>query len=227
MLNMMDMILPDGRVVRVAIVENEQIFAELLADRLNSRTDVEVLFTAPNGRVMIERMDPGRLPDVVLLDVQMPELDGYGCVKWLHENHPTVRILVLTGHENSDMLARMQVLGARNFIYKSDGLFALLRAIQEVFLTGRYHHPRIKLASAYDPGLLNLTLTLALLHERKQEYYELICEDLSEREIAKRMGFSYSSVKRYGAIAKQQFGVSKRSALVARLLSSGQVSRQQ
>ncbi len=194
---------------------------DLLKKALTEKPRIEVLFTATNGLHMQEQLVTHGTLDVAVMDVHMPEMDGYLSVEWLRQYHPQVRILVLTAFDDPDMVAQMQLYEVEGFLSKADGPDELYRAILQVADTGHYHNERLGKPSRFDPKMENLRGQLLRLRERKYEFLRLICEDIDLNVVAKRMGVGRSAVKRYTELLYEQYGVHSRYALVRRLFETG------
>lgn len=207
--------------IRVALIDNHRIMTDLLTKALTEKPRVEVLFTATNGLHMQEQLTVHGIPDIVVMDVHMPEMDGYLSVEWLRLYHPHVRILVLTAFDDPDMVAQMRVYEVEGFLSKADDHEELYHAILQVADTGVYHNERMGKPSRFDPEMENLRGQLLRLRERKYEFLQLICEDINLNKVADRMGVGRSAVKRYTELMYEQYGVHSRYALLRRLFETG------
>src|SRR6185369_8165289 len=98
-----------------------------------------VLFEANNGRDLIDKLHPVNLPDVVLLDINMPEMDGYETAQWLKENHPDVKVLALSMYDNESSIIRMLKCGAKGYILKDSEPAELKAAIDDLVTKGYYY----------------------------------------------------------------------------------------
>lgn len=207
----------------MVLVDNHRVLTDLLTKYLNSQPRTEVLFAAESGLDLEHKLDPDNLPDVVVLDIRMPDKDGYLTAEWLNNFYPSVRVLVLTAFKDEDMLPRMKLHDVRGIAYKTDGHEAIYQAILDVFDNGYHHHDEIKSISAYDVRVESERQHHKSLNARRYELYPLLCTDLSKVEIAKRMEVSYAAVKRYTEGLFAHHGVKTRSALVSKLHELGLV----
>ena len=210
----------------MALVDNHRILTDLMTKFLNSQPRTNVLFTAENGLDMQSKLDSDNLPDVMVLDVRMPEMDGYLTAGWLREFYPSVRILILTALQDEDLVTHLQLLDVNGFLYKTDGHEEAYRAITEVMDKGYYQHEAVKRPSQFDVQRERERVFLQKLYTRRYELYPLLCTDMSKGQIAKCMDVSYASVKRYTETLFEQYGVSSRPALVSKLYELGLVPPQ-
>ena len=207
--------------IRVALVDNHRLVTELLKTYLDDAPRTEVLFEAENGLHMQEQLAQHGPPDVMVMDIRMPGMDGYRSAEWLRDEYPGVRILILTAVDDPDMVAQMHVLEVMSFAYKADGFGVLYEAIVQVADNGVYRNERQPRPSRFDPYLENLRGQLLRLRQRKYEFMEHICEDIDLNEVANRMDVTRSAVKRYTEALYEQYDVHSRHALVRRLFETG------
>ena len=93
----------------------------------------EVYFEANNGKDLIAKLNPEKIPDIILLDINMPEMDGYETASWLKENHPEIKVLALTMYDNENAIIRMLNCGAKGYILKDSDP-------DELPCAGPHHH---------------------------------------------------------------------------------------
>ena len=118
---------------KIVLVDDHALLRNGLAELVKTLGH-EVLFECGNGKECIDRLDPKLLPDIVLLDINMPEMDGYETAQWLKQHHPDVKVLALSMYDNETSIIRMLKSGARGYILKDSEpgeLKAALRALKE------------------------------------------------------------------------------------------------
>lgn len=98
-----------------------------------------VLFEADNGKDLINKLDKKNLPEVILMDINMPEMDGYDTAQWLKENHPDIKVLALSMYDNENSIIRMLKSGAKGYILKDCEPSELKAAIDAVVSKGYYY----------------------------------------------------------------------------------------
>jgi len=210
--------------IKVALVDNHALFMEGLQRMLETQEDIEVLFTAANGQDMQHQINRYGAPDVVLMDIKMGVMNGYRATQWLTLHHPGVMVLAVTAFEDEDAVEEMLRCGARGYITKAAGHAELYRAIVEVAKTGHYVNSHVsgRKLHAATGGVAKKSTDV--LNQRKQEFLELCCTDLSYEQIAQQMDVSHAAVKRYAEELYVHFGVRTRHALVAHAFRMGLIS---
>src|SRR4051794_35338999 len=102
-----------GAIHHIALVDDHIIVRKGVAELINGFGSFKVLFEADNGLHLEEQLKHFEVPDLVLLDLKMPERDGYDTCLWIRENHPEIKVLVLTMYEDEIRIIRMFKAGAR------------------------------------------------------------------------------------------------------------------
>ncbi len=211
--------------IQVALVDNHALFLAGLQQMLNVQDGIHVLFTAANGQDMQHQIHRYGVPQVVLMDIKMGVMNGYRTTQWLTDHYPEVAVLAVTAFEDDDAVEEMLRCGARGYVTKSAGHLELYRAILEVKRTGQYTNSRVsgrKLHAALMGGAAKKHMDV--LSDRKQEFLELCCSDLSYEQIAQQLDVSHASVKRYAEELYAHFGVRTRHALVAHAFRMGLIT---
>jgi DNA-binding NarL/FixJ family response regulator len=160
-----------------------------------------VLFEANNGKDLITKLDATNLPDLVLLDINMPEMDGYETAQWLKQNHPDVNVLALSMYDNENSIIKMLKCGAKGYILKDSDPAELKAAIDAVMSKGYYYSDLVsgKLIHAInkidDAGSDIHTVTN--LSERETDFLKYSCTELTYKEIAEKMFVSPRTIDGY------------------------------
>ena len=105
--------------IQVGIVDDHSLLRKALANLVNSFENYTVLFEGDNGNYIKARISQHIIPDIILLDVNMPDMDGYETVRWLHKNYPQVKVLALSMFSDENTIIRMLRLGAKGYILKN------------------------------------------------------------------------------------------------------------
>lgn len=169
-----------------------------------------VLFQANNGKDFINQLSPDNIPDVVLLDINMPQMDGYETAQWLKQHYPSVKVLAISMYDSDNSIIRMLRSGAKGYILKDSDPIELQIAIESVMTKDFYYSDLIsgKLIHALnhldDKGIeLN---SLIQLNEREVEFLKYACSELTYKEMADKMCVSPRTVDGYrdGLLEKLQ-----------------------
>ena len=161
----------------IVLVDDHALLRNGLAELVKSLGHT-VLFEAGNGKGFIAKLDTGSLPDIVLLDINMPEMDGYETAQWIKENHPEIKVLALSMYDNETAIIRMLKAGARGYILKDSEPVELKAAICALIEKGFYYSELVsgKLMHAINKmddetgGLKNL----APLNDRETDFLKIV-----------------------------------------------------
>jgi two-component system, NarL family, invasion response regulator UvrY len=187
-----------------------------------------VLFEADNGKDFISKLDQKNLPDVVLMDINMPEMDGYETAQWIKENHPDIKVLALSMYDNENSIIRMLKAGAKGYILKDSEPAELKAAIDALVNKGYYYSDLVsgKLIHAInkieDEG--STVNTLANLNERETDFLKYACTEMTYKEIADKMFVSPRTIDGYRDGLFDKLHVKTRVGLVMYAIKNGIVS---
>ncbi|MBC8884037.1 response regulator transcription factor [Flavobacterium piscinae] len=124
--------------IRIALVDDHQLFRKSLTLLLSTFEGVEVVFDTDNGTILLEKLDSGEPIDVVLLDIQMPILDGFEICKLLKKNYPDVKILIVSQLTTKEAVHKIMDCGANGFFTKNSPPELLEQAIKNVIYKDYY-----------------------------------------------------------------------------------------
>jgi DNA-binding NarL/FixJ family response regulator len=181
--------------IRVLIVDDHAILRDGIRSLLERQANIEVVGEASNGREAIFRV--GELqPDIVLMDIAMPEMNGLDATRQITDKYPKVRILILTQHDNREFITPILQAGASGFILKKSGGRELVNAIHEVFEQGAFLEPTITrqlLDDFAQPEKKTASPDIHLTH-RQKEVLNLLIAGKSNKEIAFSLSISPKTV---------------------------------
>ncbi|NLR82512.1 response regulator transcription factor [Chitinophaga eiseniae] len=202
----------------VVIVDDHTMFRRGLAALVNLFPGYEVLFDAGNGKELIAQMDSHPVPDIVLLDISMPEMDGYSTASWLRDHHPGVKVLALSTMDAEVAIIKMIRHGAKGFILKDAEPAELKRAFDEVAAFGYFYNELItrKVISSINNLLDDHSplSSLVKLSERELDFIRLACSEKSYQQIAREMFVSERTVDGYREALFKKLNVATRVGLV-------------
>jgi len=182
-------------VINVLVVDDHAILRDGIRSMLESQEDIRVLGEAENGAEAIEFIK-GCQPDIVLMDISMPKMNGLEATRFIHDHFPQVKVLILTQHDNLEYIAPALQAGAAGYVLKRSGRRELLNALRQVheqgvFLTGRVTR---ELLQDYSQEGGNHRSEGHHLTEREREVLQLIVDGKSNKEIATTLGISTKTV---------------------------------
>lgn len=192
---------------RILIADDHAIVRMGLAALFRAKGDLDVIGQARDGEQAVAEALRLR-PDVVVMDLMMPKLDGADATRRLHEAMPSIPVLILTSFTTSDGIARALAAGAAGAVLKSAENAELVAAIREVANGRRYLSPEIKTLMNTDPPIDDLT-------ERQSEVLHSLTRGLTNRDIARQFGLSVRSVEEHVNHILEKIGAANRAEAVA------------
>lgn len=186
----------------VAIVDDHQLIAKAIGSMVDGFANFEVLFEATNGSDMIENFRArNTIPDIVLLDISMPVMNGFETAEWLQRNHPEVKILVLSMQDDDDAVLRMVKFGIKGYLHKNVHPLELEKALSNLVNEGMYF-PNwaatiIFQTLSYNRNKATGQQAKPTLNARELEFMSYVCSELTYKEIADRMCCSPRTVEGY------------------------------
>ena len=185
----------------------------------------DVLFEADNGKEFIEKLKKDNLPDIVLLDINMPQMDGYDTAAWIKRNHPEIRILALSMYDDENAIIRMLKNGAGGYILKDTEPAELKKAMDAVcnkgfyyaeMVTGRLIHTIHSMQEENSPAK-----AVSGLNERELEFLKLAATELTYKEIAEQMHLSPRTIDGYRDDLFEKLNIRSRVGLVLFAIKNG------
>ena len=193
--------------IKILIIDDHAILRMGLASLLNAKSGIEVVGDAANGKTGIPKVLKLQ-PDVVIMDLMMPGMDGTEATRQLLAKAPDCKILILTTFGTSDGITRALEAGAKGAIMKNCDFGELVTAIRTVAAGKSYISPEIKRIISNDPPV-------ATLSPRQSEILRSIVRGLSNPDIAKQLGISLDMVKEHVETLFQKIGASNRAEAVS------------
>lgn len=198
--------------IQVVLCDDHTILRDGLRNLLNSEDDLEVIGEAGDGKQAIELVE--RLqPDVVIMDINMPELSGVEAVERLIAKHPMLRILILTMFGQEEYLFRTMQAGACGYLLKDSPVSDVIQAIRTVMKGGSVLHPELtdKLFASFREKEKPEGEKLS---PREHEVLTTLVKGLSNKEIAERLFISETTVKLHISNIYRKLGVKSRSQAI-------------
>lgn len=209
----------------VALVDDHTLLRKGLSNLLKE-VGHTVLLEADNGKSFIEQLQNTKnLPEVVLLDINMPQMDGYETAAWIKNNYPDIKVLALSMYDDETAIIRMLKNGARGYILKDAEPSELKSAIENLIHKG-FHHSDMVTArlihslNNFDNPQHSIKDTLGL-NEKEIEFLKLAASELTYKEIADKMFLSPRTIDGYRDNLFEKLNIKSRVGLVLFAIKNG------
>lgn len=206
------------------LAEDHTILRKGLCSLLENEYGIEVIGEAENGREAIEKAEKLK-PDIVVLDISLPLLNGIEVTKQLRKNFPEIKILILTMHTSDEFVFEVLNAGAKGYIIKKAAPDELVSAIHAISLGKSYFSPEISkmlIERKIETGQTqDGSITVKILTEREREVLQLVAEGHSSREIADMLFLSIKTVENHRANMMEKLGLHNLTELIKYAISKG------
>jgi DNA-binding NarL/FixJ family response regulator len=209
--------------IRILIADDHAIVAEGLKHLVEAQSDLEVIATVGDGREAV-RVAKETEPDVVLMDLSMPELNGADAARAIIDARPECRVIVLSMYAEREYVRRALKAGATGYVVKRSAAKELVEAIRAVHSGQRYLSPRVADVVIDDYAADGKADLLEKLSTREREVLQLLAEGRTGAEIAQRLVLSQKTVETYRARLVEKLGIRDVAGLVKFAIQRGLVS---
>lgn len=200
--------------IRVALVDDHPVVLAGITALLRAAPDIALVGDATTGEAAL-RLIAGTVPDVAVIDVSLPDLNGLDLTRRLAERCPSVRLLALTVHEDRAYVQPLLQAGARGYLLKRSAAEDLVRAIRAVVAGGVYLDPAVAGKALPGGGPRGAASPDAEpLSQREEDVLRLVAQGFTNKEIATRLGVSVKTVETYKARAAEKLGLRTRAEIV-------------
>ncbi len=212
----------------IALADDHTVMRNGLATLLKD-LGYDILFEANNGQDFITKINKENLPDVALLDIKMPVMDGYETASWLNDNFPEVKVIALSMYDDEAAIIRMLKNGAKGYVLKDSNIADVRKAIESVISKGYYHSEMVtgKLIHSInhlDSPAHSSIKELLKLNNKEIEFLKLACTEMTYKEIADKMFLSPRTVDGYRDTLFEKLGAKTRIGLVLFAIKNGIVN---
>lgn len=179
------------------MADDHVLLRNALASLIDSFGDCKVIYQCGNGKELKTRIKEGATPDVLLLDLNMPEMDGFDTAEWMQKHYPEVHVLMLTMYDSDLSMIRLLKAGVKGFLKKDIHPSELKFAIHSVMESGYYYSNHItgKLVNLFRNSADGYqSVQRSMLGEQEIDFLKLACTDMTYKEIAQRMGLNPRSI---------------------------------
>jgi len=209
--------------IRIIIADDHGVVAEGLKHVVEAQPDMQVVSLAVDGREAV-RQARDLQPDVVLMDLSMPELNGADATRAILERDPKCRVIVLSMYSEREYVRRALKAGAAGYVVKRSAAKEVVDAIRAVHAGQRYLSPRVADVVLDDYAGDGADDLLSRLSQREREVLQLLAEGHTGAQIAERLSLSQKTVETYRARLVEKLGIRDVAGLVRFAIQRGIVS---
>ena len=203
------------KVNKVIIVDDHTLFARSLAGLVNTFPDYTVVETFSNGAELVDQLSSGmNIPDIILLDVKMPIMDGIATMKWLKKYHPFAKVLTLSMEDDEQTIIAMLRNGAKGYLLKDTQPDILKQALDTILSQGYYHTELVTNALMHSLHGEQKPEDELNLKENELKFIRLACEEKTYKEIADEMNLSPKTIDGYRQQLFDKLNIKNRTGLV-------------
>lgn len=201
--------------IRVAMADDHALFRSGIASLLAEFNDIEIVFEAANGMDLQKKLLLNPEVDVVLMDINMPLMDGYATTEWLKQNHPAILVLALSMYDEEQAIIKMLKAGACGYILKEAQVTELHQAILQLMEKGFYTNDMVSGNMIQSLQQKEVDVKQALkLSDKEIRFLELCASELTYKEMANELGIAVRSVDNYSRGLFEKTGTKSRVGLV-------------
>ena len=210
---------------QIAVIDDHTLFRKGLIALINVFPQYEVMLEACNGKDFIDKLDPNHLPEIVLMDISMPEMDGYATCEWLKNNYPEIKVLALSTRDAETAIIKMIRRGAKGYIVQDAGLAELKLAFSELLTVGFFYNELVSRKVIHSINRIvdenDQINTLQKLSENELTFLRLSCSEKTYQEIAAEMFKSEKTIDGYRAELFKKLNVTSRVGMVMFAIKNG------
>lgn len=198
----------------VVIVDDHTLLSQAISAMVNTFDKFKVLYTCKNGQELVDKfsLSPKNVPDIVLMDINMPVMNGIETTEWVSEHHPDVHVMALSVEDADATIIKMLKAGAIGYLLKDTEKSVLENALKEIVENGFYHSKKVT-------TLLMQTLSGGgksdiSFKENELTFMKLACTEMTYKEIADKMCLSPKTIDGYRDNLFTKLNVKNRVGLV-------------
>lgn len=204
---------PDDKILTVAVADDHTLMRTGVASFIARTGKYRVCLEAANGKELLEQLDRSGLPDIILLDISMPVMDGFKAMDLLKRKYENIRVIALTMHNRYSDMLKMIMLGIKGYVLKTQLEADILCALDAVASNGEYFPEEINEKLHLSSGRA-LYRTIAALKEKERIFLRYLCMGMTYKKIAAEMHVSRYTAKDYSKALFQKFNVNSKIALI-------------
>ena len=222
----------DKNTVNLGIVDDHNLFRKGLIKLINMGDEnkkYNILFEAESGLDLKEKLHEKGLPDILLMDIDMPDMNGYEAVEWLQRVHPSVNVLIISMFETEEAVLRMLRLRVKGYLSKDIEVEDMHMALESVLHNGYYYSDFASniFSQTFTPPGTDVQVNTTrpepkdFLSQKERDFLQFVCSDLTYQQIADKMFLSAKTIDGYREALFQKCKVKSRVALALYAVKHG------
>lgn len=213
----------EAPVINIGIVDDHNLFRKALSQIIKTFRHFKIVIEAENGKDFLRKIKESDLqPDVCLMDINMPEMNGYETLQHLQRSGQNIKVLAVSMYKNDYSILRMLRSGAKGYLSKNCSPEELRRAILSIYYTGHYISEELPSEGIHSTAGQQPE---ALITEKEASFLNYCCSEMNYTQIADSMGLSIHTVEGYRDVLFKKLNVKTRVGLVAEAFRKGLISR--
>jgi two-component system, NarL family, invasion response regulator UvrY len=207
----------------VALADDHHLIRNALVELINNFENFEVIFDVADGKKFVDQLKTQASPDIALIDINMPIMDGFQTAEYLTKHHPEIKILALSVEDNEESIIKMLRLGAVGYLLKDTDTYLFKTALEEIANKGYYHSELVSSTLLKSINGANTTVVKQNLgfQSRELEFLELACSEYTYKEIADKMCLSPRTIDGYRESLFEKLNIKSRVGLVLYAIKNG------
>jgi len=210
--------------IKVLLADDHQIIVDGLKSLLQNTADILVAGEANNGREVLRLLGILKI-DVILMDIDMPVMNGIDALKEIKRTLPGIKVIILSMHQEAGMIKSLMAIGADGYILKSTSQDELIGAIRKVAAGQPYFSPEVTLSLLNTPqnNLQSSKQQTEMLTDREEEILKLIAEGFSNKEIGTKLFISHRTVDTHRTNLMKKLNANNIAGLISYAIKNGMV----
>jgi two-component system response regulator DegU len=203
--------------INVGIIDDQHLFRQGMISLLKDYPEVNVSLEASDGQELLSMLYSGNIPDVLLLDIEMPVMNGIETLKIIREKKINVKVLIITMHDEEEMVVHLIEKGANGFLPKNEDIENVVDAIVAVMQNDYYFNDKFSKAMLHNlmtSEKIEPKFISSRLNEKELEIVQLVCAELTNKEIAIKLNLSSRTVDGYRERILKKIGAKNTAGIV-------------
>ncbi|RZL68835.1 MAG: response regulator transcription factor [Pedobacter sp.] len=198
--------------LKIFIADDHQLLIDGLTSFFKELDGFEVIGHANDGLVLLQEMAT-KVPDIILLDLNMPKMDGMATLKNIKANYPNIKVIIISNYHQSQLIKETKALGANGYVLKNGSKSDLLSAIETVN-SGKMYFPEEEEKTNNNSVFADEFMKKHQLTKREVEIIRLVCQELNSKEIAEKLFIAEFTVNTHRRNILSKLGMKNTPALI-------------